>query len=260
VITKALRTAQHFLPGGRDRRETISRLVRRVRGRPHELDFAALSYFPPNQLMLDVGANYGQSITSMLLVRPDASVIAYEPNVGIANKVNRLFAADRRVTVQAFGLSDTNGSFDLFVPSYGGYPYPGLASLHERDARSWLSADALYFFRPRKVHVARFKCEVQTLDNQKLDPYFIKIDVQGTEFNVLAGGCNTLWRCEPILMIESPGRDPRIGHLLSPLGYVEFGFEQGHFVQRQSSDMNSFFITETKQTGLSARHPDLFRR
>lgn len=219
-----------------------------------------LAYFPPNQLMLDVGANYGQSITSMLLMRPDASVIAYEPNADLANKVNRLFAADHRVTVHAFGLSDTSGLCNLFVPSYADYPYPGLASLQEEDARSWLSADALYVFRQHKVHVARLKCEVQTLDAQKLNPYFIKIDVQGTEFNVLAGGRNTLVRCEPILMIESPGRDHRIGHLLSPLGYVEFGFEQGRLVQRQSSDMNSFFITEARQAEILACHPDLFRR
>src|SRR5690349_7732687 len=80
-LQKALRTAQHYLPGGRDRREAITRLWRRLGRKPHEPDFGALRFFPPGQLLLDVGANYGQSAASMRLVQPEAKIICYEPNI-----------------------------------------------------------------------------------------------------------------------------------------------------------------------------------
>lgn len=257
-LQKVLRTVQNYLPGGRDRREALSRVLRRMGGKPHDPDFVALRHFLPGQILLDVGANYGQSIDSMRLVQPDSHIVSYEPNVDLADKITQLFRADQRVTVQAFGLSDVAGSFDLFVPYYGNFPYPGLASLSEEEARAWLSAETLYFFRPKNVHVRRIRCRLETLDSQALSPYFMKIDVQGAEFDMLRGSVATLKRHQPILLIESPGRDPRITSLLESLGYQEFEFVDGHFLRQQSQGMNGFFLTSQRQGELNAYRPGLF--
>ena len=160
--------------------------------------------------------------------------------------------------MQPFGLSDIAGTFDLFVPYYGNFPYPGLASLSEEEARSWLSAETLYFFRSRNVHVRRIRCRLETLDSQALNPYFMKIDVQGAEFDMLRGSLGTLERHQPILLIESPGRDPRITFLLDSLGYQEFEFTDGRFLRQKSLGMNGFFMTSRRQAELSASTPGLF--
>jgi FkbM family methyltransferase len=257
-LQKALRTAQHYLPGGRDRREAMTRVWRRLGRKPHEPDFGALRFFPPGRLLLDVGANYGQSAASMRLVQPEATIICYEPNIELADKIANLFRSDRQVKIQPFGLSDTAGAFDLFVPYYGDFPYPGLASLNEMEARSWLSAETLYFFRPHRVRVRCMRCTIETLDNQALNPFFIKIDVQGAEFAMLRGAQATLARDEPILLIESPGRDARIAALLEPLGYQEFEFVNDQFLGRRSQGVNSFFLTSRRQAELDANHPGLF--
>ena len=147
MIQKALRTAQNYLPGGRDSREAISRHLRRLRGRPHDPDFAALRYFPPRQVLVDVGGNYGQSIQSMRLMQPDAEIVSYEPNAELASKVARLFATDSRVTVRPYGLSDEAGIFDLYLPYYRKFAYPGLASVISENAASMLlPAEALCLF------------------------------------------------------------------------------------------------------------------
>ena len=257
-LHKALRTVQNYLPGGRDRREALSRAMRRLGRKPHDPDLAALRHFPPGQVLLDVGANYGQSIASMRLMQPEADIISYEPNIDLAGKITKLFQSDRRVKVQSFGLSDTVGAFDLFVPYYGNFPYPGLASLSEEEARSWLSAETLYFFRAKNVHVKRIRCNIETLDSQALSPYFMKIDVQGAEFDMLRGSLATLERHQPILLIESPGRDPRITSLLDSLGYQEFEFTDGRFLRQKSLGMNGFFMTSRRLAELSASTPGLF--
>jgi FkbM family methyltransferase len=257
-LSKALRTAQNFLPNGRDGREALARMVRRLGRQLHDPDFAAVGLFPPRQLLLDVGANYGQSVTSMRLVQPEARIISYEPNIELAEKISDLFRLDADIKVQPFGLSDTSGTFDLFVPYYRNFPYPGLASLNEEDARSWLSSENLYFFRARNVCVKRIRCWITTLDSQNLAPYFIKIDVQGVEYDMLQGSRETLSRHEPILLIESPGRDPRIPAFLDSLGYREFEFLKGRFVQRKSEGTNGFFITKCRQVELEAYRPNAF--
>jgi hypothetical protein len=115
-LQKALRSVQNYLPGGRERKEALLRVIRQLAGKPHEPDFNALRYFPPGRMLLDVGANYGQSIASMRLMQPEAEVMPYEPNVDLAGKITELFRSDRRVTVHPFGLSDAAGSFDLYIP------------------------------------------------------------------------------------------------------------------------------------------------
>jgi FkbM family methyltransferase len=257
-IQKALRTAQHFLPGGRDGREVVSRVIRRLGRKLHEPDFAALRLFPSGQLFLDVGANYGQTAASMRLLHPEARIVSYEPNTELAAKISELFRSDAKVAVKPIGLSDTAGQFDLYVPYYGNFPYPGLASLSEHEARSWLSSETLYFFRPENVHIKKIQCRIGTLDEQQLAPYFIKIDVQGAEFEMLQGGATTLRHHHPILLIESPGRDPRIAAFLASLGYQEFEFVDGRFLQRISRGTNSFFLTADRQAELRARHTDVF--
>jgi FkbM family methyltransferase len=262
TIQKALRTVQNYVPAGRDLREALSRQYRRVRGRvrgqPHEPDFAALRYFPPDQLLLDVGANYGQSIDSMLLMQPASTIISFEPNVELATQITTLFHADPRVTVRPVGLSDMPGSFDLYVPSYRGFPYPGLASLKEMEAQNWLSPETLYLFRSKHLIIHRIQCSVETLDSQQLSPYFIKIDVQGLEYNVLCGAQETLAQYQPILLLENPGRDTRIADLLRPLGYLEFEFAGGRFLTQISHSTNSFFMTTRRQTDLAEQNPGLF--
>jgi Methyltransferase FkbM domain len=132
--------------------------------------------------------------------------------------------------VRPYGLSDTAGQFDLFVPYYRGFAYPGEASLDEDTARLTLSRERIYFFRPKHLSVMRIVCELRTLDAENLEPYFIKLDVQGAAYKVLCGGLSTL-RHQPILMVETAG-DLRITALLEELGYSAYEVADGRFVDR----------------------------
>lgn len=220
--------------------------ARRTLKIPHEKDFKALRYFdmPKEPCFLDVGANQGQSIESILLAQPDARITSFELNAPLAQKLRQRYKDRENVCVIAKGLSDSPGNFTLFVPSYNGFVYDGLASLDREAAASWINEERIFGFDPAKLSISEVQCTIETLDAQRLDPVFIKVDVQGYEYNVLSGGKETLRRYEPILLVESFRSDPRTVQLVDELGYEEYYFD-GEVLREgaPTASSNSFLLT-----------------
>ena len=100
--------ACHLCPGGRDRREELTRVLRRLRGKPHESDFIALRYFPSGELFLDIGANYGQSIASMRLMTRAACLKRMDTNVRRGQRPKRRKRCFQRVSHS--GLLEPRGT------------------------------------------------------------------------------------------------------------------------------------------------------
>lgn len=249
ALSKAFRSVQIYFPGLQDLRFRIQRNVRGLLHKPHEHDFEALVHLPyqPNALFLDIGSNRGDAIQSILMQRPDARVMAFEPNTHLTDKVKKIYKNDPRVEVQNFGLGSKPGSFELFIPFYNRYMFDGLASFKERRARRWLE-NRLYGFRSEKLHIERMVCEVKRVDDLQLDPYFIKIDVQGFEYDVLVGARNTLATSQPILLIETP--DSREIEFLSSLGYKPYVYRQSRF-HAGLRGMNVFFFHDVRHSTMS---------
>jgi FkbM family methyltransferase len=259
-IRKLVRTLQNFGPLGRDVTETIQQSLMRVTRRPHERDFHALRFCPADALILDVGANHGQSILSISLVAPDAAVAAFEPNRRLAARIAARWAREPRVTVHAVGLSDVPGSLPLYVPSYRGHAYDGLASFDRREAVEWLTAEAIYGFRPEHVTLAEIPCELRPLDSFVFakNPYLMKIDAQGHEYKVLVGARRTIEAARPLLLIEGSWREPAIASCLRACGYSRYEFDGQHTFVRiddaaPSGALNSFFVTEDRRAELIGR-------
>ena len=251
TLKKAFRSVQVHFPHLQDFRFRIERNVRSLLHKPHERDFEALIQLPyeAGALFMDIGSNRGDAIQSILMQRPDARVMAFEPNMHLTDKVKKIYKGDARVEVHNFGLGSQPGSFELFIPFYNRYMFDGLASFKERRARQWLE-NRLYGFRREKLHIERMVCEVKRVDDLHLDPYFIKIDVQGFEYDVLLGARNTLMTSRPILLIETP--DSRELEFLLSLGYKPYVYEQSRFHAGRRG-MNVFFFHDLQHP--KASHP-----
>jgi FkbM family methyltransferase len=150
---------------------------------------------PADRTAVDVGANRG--IYSYALSRVASRVEAFEPNPALARFVGRMLG--RRARVHAVALSDRAGTATLHVPSTDAG-----VSLHLLGSLT-------------NVHVTRDIAEVEvalaTLDGFDFaDVGFIKIDVEGSEREVIEGAARTIARDRPNLLVEllnHPHRDPR---------------------------------------------------
>jgi FkbM family methyltransferase len=151
-------------------------------------------------------------------------------------------------------LDGSDIDVQLHVPSYRGFVYDGLGSLDYQEAHSWINSDTVYFFDPAKLVVDSHACSVETLDAQKLaDPIFIKIDVQGFEFQVVKGGVETLGQHEPILLIEDFSAKPDLIELTASLGYKPYTFESGRLLPGASETV-SFLFTPKRMSAVTGGH------
>jgi FkbM family methyltransferase len=242
-MKRFLRSVQTFFPFLHDLRFNLKFIWIRGFKSPSEKDFNALKLFNPqtDQVFVDVGANRGEAILSMLIEkRLSNKIIAFEPNPWVFKKIERNpIISKKRLELYNFGLGSENEDLTLFVPFYRRWMFDGLSSFHYEEARDWLR-DRLWKFRDKDLSIQKMTCQVRKLDDFQLNPYFVKIDVQGHELEVLKGGIETLKRHHPVLLIESMTEE--IMQFLKPLGYQFYAFNNREF-SLGTGTLNTFCIT-----------------
>lgn len=140
--------------------------------------------------ILDIGANIGLYSISFAKRLPEAKVFAFEPMPTSYAFLQRNIAANSvggRITCFNYGLSQTSGAVEFFVSPNGGTN----ASLKNvSNAQDAVSIVGLTLTLD------------QWVDNQRIEPDFIKCDVEGAELLVFRGGSETLAKHRPIVFAE----------------------------------------------------------
>lgn len=175
----------------------------------HKLDYA-MKMLAANRrrVAVDVGGHVG--MWSMHLADLFREVHAFEPLPDHWRLFKINLNNNPRVHLHPLGLGAKKGEVKLVVdPRNTGNTHElgrdeddieGVAK-KERD-RLGLPEEA------SSVHVETVK--VETLDSRKLDRVdFIKIDVEGSELDVVKGARQTLLRCRPMVIVEQKGNDAK---------------------------------------------------
>jgi FkbM family methyltransferase len=139
-------------------------------------------FVPDGSTVVDVGAWWGP--WTYWMARRAERVWAFEPNPRLAKFLESVVAPN--VRLENVALSDHAGSGTLFASTDVG-----------RDALATLSADH------GEPGAERTEVPLRPLDDFGLDGVrFVKLDVEGHEFEVLRGAEETLARCSPKLLVE----------------------------------------------------------
>jgi FkbM family methyltransferase len=161
---------------------------------------------------IDVGANQGTILQQMRSLAPNGHHLAFEPIPQLADRLSRLYPD---VNVQSLALSDSNGTA-RFSCVVGDEAYSGLSDRH------FTGSDNLVHF---DVQTARLD---DVIPND-FAPTFIKIDVEGAEYQVLNGAIATLKRYRPTIWLEHGARSTRYfdatsAHIWDLLTDMEYRF------------------------------------
>lgn len=247
ALYPVLRDLQSRVPFTRPLKFGAYNLATRIFGMHVEEEFRLLEQMRPVGLALDIGGNWGQSIWALKRTAAPANIISFEPDVNLAARLRRAFAADATVKIEAFALGDEAGEFTLYTPKYRDFIYDGLASLDREEAESWLK-NRMAGFDAGKLTVAEQKVPVRTLDSFNLSPDVIKIDVQGAELAVVKGGLGTIDRTKPVAIIESPSQ--ALVDLFATIGLHPYRFADGRLDDRWADATNTVFLSDGRKQSL----------
>lgn len=140
----------------------------------------------PGDPALDIGANEGSILRSIVARSPHGRHHAFEPLPGLAEALGRRF---RSVTVHQCALADERGE-STFHHVVTNPAYSGLRQRrYDRDGEQ----------------VELISVAVERLDDvvpSALPVRFVKIDVEGGELGVLQGGLELLARHRPVVVFE----------------------------------------------------------
>jgi FkbM family methyltransferase len=158
---------------------------------------AVLSGFKRGNIIFDIGANEG--CKTDIFLRLGARVIAVEPDESNVEIIRGKFLRNRifpkPVKIEAKAVSDRIGNVPMFVQA----PGSALNTLSPKWAKTLQNDDAR--FSQHLEFAAEKTVETTTIENLIAVhgvPYYIKIDVEGHEVNVLRG----LKRPVPFLSFE----------------------------------------------------------
>ena len=163
--------------------------------------------------ILDVGSNDGTSIRMFRRYFPLVKIFAVDPITTPRFKV-------KNVTLIKAALSDKAGIRTLVTPIVNGKQLTQYSSFYKEKMISQICSDmALY-----ETEVSTIVNEVSfnTIDNLGVTPFFIKIDVEGAELEVLNGSLNVIKKYNPVILVEIQNYQSyqEIKELLSSYGYI----------------------------------------
>ena len=248
MVKKSIRTLLTYIPHGDTTKILFQRMIYNTFRIPFDKDFNAIKLFPDIEgaLYLDIGGNNGFAVDAILMNSKKCKIYSFEPNSLLFEKTKSYFKDNNRVEVYNFGLGNEEGEFDLFIPVYRGYVFHALASFKLENAQSFLKNNNLYFYNENNLEIRKFKCIIKKLDSFELNPFFIKLDVEGYELPVLLGGKKTIHNSKPILLIESVREGDEIMKFLADIGYKVYRYSNGQFYLDEIGDRNSFLMTDEK--------------
>lgn len=205
-------------------------------------------------LIVDIGANRGQSIEAFRRLAPASNIVAFEPEPRSAVQLQARYRGDSSVTVHGCALGASPGGITFFVPKYGWWNCDGMSATDYKTATEWLrDPGRMLRFDEKKLTVAEHFVECRTLDSFGLAPYLLKVHAQGAEFDIFKGAQTTIEQHRPALMTAFPS--PEVDELLGSWAYRPHDYRDGCFRAGMAKRPRTFtwYLTEEHLKQLPTR-------
>jgi FkbM family methyltransferase len=144
--------------------------------------------------VLDIGANYGQSVENYLSLFPKAKIISFEPIPEMADLFEKTYGKNESVTLHRIALSDIEG----ILPFYKTRNQAASSLLPPEEFIMKLSVNHNYDYEILEIPVTTIDLLIRKKIIER--PDIMKIDVQGGELAVLKGAESFL-RNQDVLLI-----------------------------------------------------------
>jgi FkbM family methyltransferase len=170
-------------------------------GKSHSSEIALARYMiqtiGSGDVYLDVGAHYGYfSLLASQLVGDKGSVFSIEASPVTYRVLSK--NAKRAKNIEAFNFAVSDKAQEMIF-----FEFPNLYSEYnslfvgQYEEEEWFQK-----YKPKEISIQAIKLDHFLLENKKVFPSFIKIDVEGAEYDVLKGMEHYLAQYRTIIAME----------------------------------------------------------
>ena len=156
-------------------------------------EFASLAQAAagPGGVLFDIGAHCGLISALWCAAKPGNQVFSFEPSPVLAQRVAEIRDLNQfgdRMNVNQAGIGESNGTASMLMDPVGGF----VQSRHF-DHTMWST--------PESIEIAIESIEAASA-RLKVIPNFIKIDIEGYEYEAIKGSAAFLSQHRPVMFLE----------------------------------------------------------
>ena len=186
-------------------------------------------------LIIDIGAHTGESIKNFLKFNKKSRIIAFEPISKNFEIIKKYSKNNKNIRAINKAVTNSNSKLFIFVPYLCGYSLDSLSSIAIEDLKKRIN----HFFNIplKKFKIKKILIKTTKIDNFNFKPDLIKIDTEGSEYNVLISAKNTISKNNPIIIIEYNHNNYfKIEKFLNKLRYKPFVFNNNKIISLQKRE------------------------
>ncbi len=206
------------------------------------------NFFDKNKLILDIGANDGMSYNIIRKFSKYSKIISFEPDEYNYKNLKKKEMRDKFFKCKKIGLSNLKKVQSFFIPFYKDYPISQMAGINKLGVKNRLKNSLYEKNLLKKIFFKKMKIRTDKLDNLKYSPSFIKIDIEGHEYECIQGSLKTIKKFKPIIMVEYDKKIcNKIFTLIKKFKYEKFIYNKNEKnIEKYNNQkiFNLFFINE----------------
>ena len=149
-------------------------------------------YFKKNSLVLDIGANDGMSYKIIRKFAKKTKIISCEPIYHNYRILKKFEGKDKLFECFNIGLSNKLKKLKLFIPYFKKFSLTQMAGLDKDGVKNRLKQSLFIKDILKKIQFKKKIIKTRKLDSFKLKPTFIKIDIEGHEYECILGSLKTI--------------------------------------------------------------------
>lgn len=186
-----------------------------------EEGFSFLKQIVPSQesVAIDIGSNDGTSIEMIRQIHPNQMIHSFDPVISPTKTYENFH-------FHQTALSHLSDEIVLHVPKVKKWKLTQYSSSDLEKVTAQLTGD--FNIQPKDISFTTIQSKCATLDSFHLIPYFIKVDVEGQEAQVIRGAIETIRKYKPVILIEIQSLEgyKLIGSFMEKLGYFHLNWPQ----------------------------------
>jgi FkbM family methyltransferase len=169
------------------------------------------------QNAIDVGSNNFQT-AKIILSYKNVKIFCYDP-IKLKNKNISKFK--KNIIFNNYALWNKNGKIKFFIPYFKNFELSSLATCFKIFLRNYFKK---FKISMKKITIKEKVIICRKLDNKNLNFQFLKIDVEGSELQILKGAQKNIKKNNPIILLEKNRDFYKIKKFMKELKYNHYNY------------------------------------